>query len=196
MAELLREQNSENASEMVGLTFDDGYLDFYQNAFPRLRDRGFGATVYIISGLLGSHNEWDVENGAPRHPLMTADQVLHLAAEGVDVGCHGRRHARLTDLPAAAVAEEVWGSRADLENLLGKPVDGFCYPYGAVDSAVEAEVRAAGFGYACTTNPPGPFNDWTIPRSYVGERDGFLRMSAKRACRPRYMDAVRSSDIS
>src|SRR5690348_18438578 len=43
----------------VLLTFDDGYGDLADHAFPALRAAGLSALVFIVTGLNASTNEWD-----------------------------------------------------------------------------------------------------------------------------------------
>ena len=66
MRELLAAADRGDAARLVGLTFDDGYADFANNAMPVLRRYGFGATVYVLAGKLGGRNDWDVRG--PRKP--------------------------------------------------------------------------------------------------------------------------------
>jgi hypothetical protein len=75
-----------------------------------------------------------------------------------------------------------------LEDVLQQPVPGFCFPYGEHDDAAVAAAEAAGYSYACVTNDwsgEGPFR---VPRYYVGQKDGALRLLAK-AVRHRVVSA-------
>jgi glycosyltransferase involved in cell wall biosynthesis/peptidoglycan/xylan/chitin deacetylase (PgdA/CDA1 family) len=125
------------------LTFDDGYEDLVEHAFPVLRRYGFGAAVYIVTRQLGGTNAWDTASGPPTHRLMTADEIRYWATQGIEFGAHGRTHADLTTLSAPALEEEVVGSGKDLESLLGAPVVSFAYPYGAHNQAVDDCARRA-----------------------------------------------------
>ncbi len=103
-----------------------------------LRQHGFGATVFVIAGRLGGDNAWDPEG--PRKRLMDAPEVWALAQAGIEIGSHGLRHVRL---PGAGdtLAEEVGESRRILREVTGKPVGGFCYPYGDLDAGAVTQVR-------------------------------------------------------
>ena len=125
------------------LTFDDGYADLAEYAFPVLRRYGFGAGVFIVTGQLGGTNVWDEARGSATHRLLTVEQIRHWAAQGIEFGAHSRTHADLTTLSAQRVAEEVIGSRNDLANLLGSRVASFAYPYGFHNQAVVDCVREA-----------------------------------------------------
>jgi len=132
----------------VVLTFDDGCRCFRDHALPELAARGMSATLFAVSGELGGSNLWDRPPGAPgerREELLGAAALRALAATGVEVGSHGRRHRDLTACDAAALADEVAGSREELAAAIGAPVETFCYPYGRLDERVRAAVAAAGY---------------------------------------------------
>lgn len=165
----------------VGLTFDDGYVDFLTEAVPVLRRHGATATVYVLAGRLGGDNSWD--DDAPRKPLMTADQVREAAAAGMEIGSHGLMHRHLPRLGEDELTEELVGSRARLAEVIGAPVEALAYPYGDLGAREVAAARAAGYDNAVAVDvgpagvPPGRH---ALPRSYAGQRDGGLRLLAKR----------------
>jgi peptidoglycan/xylan/chitin deacetylase (PgdA/CDA1 family) len=77
-----------------------------------------------------------------------------LDASGVaTIAAHTQHHSTLTALKPQALHDEIWGSKADLERLIGHPVEDFAYPYGALNPAVEREVKASGFKIAFSTLP-------------------------------------------
>jgi len=86
-------------------------------------------------------------------PLMTADQVRHLAKRGHEIGSHTLWHPILTTMEDAARQDEIDGAKKLLEEWTGRDVPGFCYPNGNFDSAVVQQLREAGHEYACTTLP-------------------------------------------
>jgi peptidoglycan/xylan/chitin deacetylase (PgdA/CDA1 family) len=179
MRELVRAYEQRATAGLVGLTFDDGYADFPRQVLPLLSAHGFTATLYVVAGRMGGHNAWDAD--APRKPLVTIDQVRQLAEAGVEIGSHGLSHRRMTGLGAEELAVETRRSREVLETVVGGPVTGFCYPYGAVDDAAERSVAAAGYDYGTGISHQPVTSRWALPRCYVGERDGGLRLHAKRA---------------
>ena len=123
----------------IALTFDDGYRDFYTAAWPVLRQHGFKATSYVISGFIG----WDA--------YMTWPMLKELDASGqVEIGAHTVDHADLKAMSAPRRAQEINGSKLALEEGLGHPVTAFCYPSGKYDAGVVALVRQAGFLTATT----------------------------------------------
>jgi peptidoglycan/xylan/chitin deacetylase (PgdA/CDA1 family) len=163
---------------LVGITFDDGYVNVLEAALPELKRRGFTATVYIISGRLGGTNEWDE---GPAWPLLSATQVSELAAAGMEIGSHSTTHTRLAGLAGGQLETEVSGSRASLSELTGSAVRGFAYPYGSMDATARRAVQDAGYDYACAVQTPmSHLGLMALPRVYVGQQDGAARMAAKR----------------
>jgi peptidoglycan/xylan/chitin deacetylase (PgdA/CDA1 family) len=166
------------ARGLVGITFDDGYVNVLEAAVPELRRHGFTASMYIISDRLGGSNEWDE---GPRWPLMSASQVGELAAAGMEIGSHGATHVRLAGLGAGHLDAEVAGSRASLGELTGAPIRGFAYPYGSMDAAARSAVRNAGYDYACAVQTPmSELGLMALPRVYIGQSDDARRMAVKR----------------
>jgi peptidoglycan/xylan/chitin deacetylase (PgdA/CDA1 family) len=185
VATLVDAMSAGQADGMVAITFDDGYTSVLDTALPELASRGFGATAFIISGLLGRTNEWDE---GPVWPLLDAAGIAELAAAGVEIGSHSATHPHLAGLGAGRQGAEVTASREQLEDLLSAPVRGFAYPYGSMDEAARYAVGAAGYEYACAVETPlaqlGPL---ALPRIYVGQRDSAARMTVKRRLHKGYV---------
>lgn len=128
------------ASRAVMLTFDDGYADLADHAFPILERLGARASVFVVTERLGGRADWDDAIGLGAHRLLAADQLQRWSGT-IEFGAHGRTHADLTTLSPDALEHEVRGSRDDLEQIIGAPVRSFAYPYGAWNEAVVACVR-------------------------------------------------------
>lgn len=131
----------------VALTFDDGYRDFRQHAYPVLQQHGFRSTLFVVAGRLGKPADWPGAGGAP---LLTGEEVTALATEGMEIGAHGWQHRPLPELDRPSLAHELALARERLGQLAGSPVQGLAYPYGQTTPAVAAAVRAAGFTWAAT----------------------------------------------
>jgi peptidoglycan/xylan/chitin deacetylase (PgdA/CDA1 family) len=161
---------------LVGLSFDDGYTDFLTTAMPILAEFGCTATVYMVAGLLGGTNAWDPM--PPRRSLMTAADLRTVLAAGHEIGSHGMTHTPLSDISAGTLPYEVAESQRVLEDAIGAPVTGFCYPYGSHDADAVREVRHR-YEYACAVEASQDHDAWSLPRVFVGERDHPLRFAAK-----------------
>ncbi|GMV45425.1 MAG: polysaccharide deacetylase [Pseudomonadota bacterium] len=145
----------------VLLTFDDGYAGLHEHVLPVLAARGWPAAVFLVSALIGAHDRWAAgadTRGGPR-ALLARAQIDEMARHGFDFQSHSRTHSDLTTLDAARLHEQVAGSRRELEDLLGRAVDGFAYPYGRCDEAARAAVAQAGYRIAYSVrsgfNRPG-----------------------------------------
>jgi peptidoglycan/xylan/chitin deacetylase (PgdA/CDA1 family) len=113
-------------AKAVVLSFDDGYADLVEHAFPLLERYGFGATVFVVTGETGGASTWDRPDGFEPYPLLTAAQIRHWHRRSVDDD---------------RLREETAGSHAELESIVGATVSSFAYPYGLVDERVVARVR-------------------------------------------------------
>jgi peptidoglycan/xylan/chitin deacetylase (PgdA/CDA1 family) len=118
----------------VLVTFDDGYADFL-DAAERLAAAAFPSTLYVTTGQLGAAG------------MLTRGQLQSLGGS-VEVGAHSCSHPRLDELPADRLRDEVHGSKADLEEVLQRPVRSFAYPHGDHDRRVRQVVVDAGFDSA------------------------------------------------
>jgi peptidoglycan/xylan/chitin deacetylase (PgdA/CDA1 family) len=102
-----------------------------------------------------------IEQWAGARPLedpsawpMSADQLRELAADGlIDLGAHTVGHPRLPLLSRSEQATEITQSRADCQRILGAAPASFAFPNGQYDRTSIEVVRAAGFVFACTSQP-------------------------------------------
>jgi peptidoglycan/xylan/chitin deacetylase (PgdA/CDA1 family) len=167
---------------VIVLTFDDGYADNLQYAAPILKELDFGATCFVVSDCIGTHNSWDAEQLRVRKPLMDAQQVRGWLAEGFEVGSHTRSHPHLDRLDEAQAEAEIAGAKADLERLTGTRIDHFCYPYGSVNAPLAERVAAAGYRSAVTTQrgiARADDNRFLLPRVSINGGKGLLRFMLK-----------------
>lgn len=178
MGELLQASAEGRSRRLVGLTFDDGYQDFIPNAMPLLQRYDFTATLFVLAGRLGGENDWS--RPGPRKSLLTAAEVRELDRAGMEIGSHGLEHVSLLTADNSQLNRETLLSREILQELLGRPIPGFCYPYGYLDTRVVDAVRAAGYDYACAVGPGRDIGRHAIPRTLVHDRDTSWRLEAKR----------------
>lgn len=135
------------------LSFDDGFRNVFEHALPALQACGARAIQFIVAGLIGRSDEWDRAIGEPPQPLMDAAQIREWLAAGHEIGAHTMTHPRLSQLPLDRARAEIVDSRRRLEDLFGRPVRHFCYPYGDFNPAVRDLVAEAGYESACTIQP-------------------------------------------
>ncbi len=126
----------------VILTFDDGYVDHYTNAFPLLQEFGFKGTFFIITG-------W-VDDGSPAH--MNWAMIEEMAAAGMRMESHSRSHPNLTEAAdEEALIWQILGSQETLAAHIGYTPRFFCYPGGRYDDEVIAVLQGLDFWGAVTT---------------------------------------------
>jgi len=134
-------EGQEFLRNVVVIQFDDGYEDNYKYAFPILKKYGFPATIFLVSDQIGKRSEF-----------LTWDQVKEMEQQKISFGAHTMHHAYLPDLTLDEAQTEIMGSKKEIEEHLGHPVDYFCYPIGGFSAQIKELVRQDGFKAAMTTN--------------------------------------------
>jgi peptidoglycan/xylan/chitin deacetylase (PgdA/CDA1 family) len=115
----------------VVITFDDGYPDVYENAYPILEQYGYVATFYIISNTVDAAES------------LTTKKLMKLINSGWEIGCHSMTHADLTG--DVNLDYEIRQSKALLEEKLGIEIITFAYPYGKTNNAVTSYTIDSGY---------------------------------------------------
>ena len=139
------------------LTFDDGYLDNYTNLLPLMQQYGYRGVLYLLGDFNLRYNKWDADFDPtePRAEIMELAQKKAFVVAGWEIGAHTMSHPRLTTLPLAEAIAEIQRSKIELETALQTEIISFAYPYGDLNEAVKAAVRAAGFALGIATDTGG-----------------------------------------
>lgn len=140
IGELLARRRS-TAGALAAVTFDDGTADFYHHAWPVLRERGLGATLYVTSGLVG--------RDCLGNEMLSWEQLEELRDDGVEIGAHGDRHVPLDLVAFDRAAIELVNSKLKLEDRLQRAVTSFAYPFGYHTEQVKGLLPRAGYESAC-----------------------------------------------
>ena len=148
----------------VALTFDDGYASWEEVVWPVLDELDLSATFFVCSGFVGLGPEaaarFTREHLLRRQMLrpLTPVQLRRLADQpGFEIGSHTVHHADLTRTSHADdVTAEIVEDRRRLEDLTGRPVSLFAYPFGQprhASAAARSVLEEAGFEWAFSIVP-------------------------------------------
>jgi len=151
MTALMPYLRGEKTGKVVGITFDDGYLNNLENAAGVLKKFNFSSTCYVVSELLGKTNAWDNALGIAPAPLMDLGQLQQWIASGQEVGSHTQHHVDLTATDFQTSQSEILNSRISLSQQLNTNIQQFCYPYGRYVSEHVDIVKTSGYVSATTT---------------------------------------------
>lgn len=118
----------------LSLTFDDGYADFAELAWPVFRHNDLPVTLFVVSARAGGTSAWG--GGTPVRPLLAWDALKKLVDKGLVLGSHSRTHRDLTALSDAELQDEVAGSADEIEKHTGARPKVFSHPFGKSDERV------------------------------------------------------------
>jgi peptidoglycan/xylan/chitin deacetylase (PgdA/CDA1 family) len=117
-------EGDRSCEKPVVITFDDGFEDFYRNAFPILNQHRFSATMFLPTAHIG-----ETPCRFKGIECMTWSQIKELRSAGMRFGSHTVTHPQLRSLTLQQVREEVSSSKERIEDRMGYPVTSFSYPY-------------------------------------------------------------------
>lgn len=110
------------------------------------------------------------------HRTLTAEDLSHLANGALAaIGSHSLTHVDLSKCEPAIQEKEILEGKKLLEEIMGKRVNHFAYPYGTFDSETISIVRRARFTSGCSAieTPLRRSSDrYLIPRMRVPDCDG------------------------
>jgi peptidoglycan/xylan/chitin deacetylase (PgdA/CDA1 family) len=165
----------------VALTFDDGYLDVAEVILPLLEERGFSATVFVVTKVVDGEARLPWYRHQP--PMLTWEDVFRLDREGcLRFEAHTLTHPNLPALDVEAARIEIAGSKAALEARLGRGVEAFSYPAGRFGARERWLVEEAGFRMAVTCEPGvnrRATDLYALCRRQIDPRDRLLDYRAK-----------------
>jgi peptidoglycan/xylan/chitin deacetylase (PgdA/CDA1 family) len=147
----------------VALTFDDGCDSDARVAGPLLRALGLPAAFFVNPALVG------------KEARVTWDDLRSLAAQGFAIGSHGLDHTLLDGLAPSELERQVAGSKREIEERLGRPVDALSLPGGTGGERARRLARAVGYRLVLGSRP-GPLrgrgDDSVLPRFALRREQG------------------------
>ena len=141
----------EKGKKYIILTFDDGYKDNYDLAFPILKEFDFKATIFLMGR--STYNEWDVKAGGEiEFPLMSVEMIKEMQDYGIEFGAHTFNHPKINTLSNEEIAHQIVDVRKPLEEKIGKEIITFAYPYGILNDYAKEMAKKAGYTFALATD--------------------------------------------
>lgn len=125
----------------VAITFDDGYLDNYANAYPYLKKNRLPATIFIATDYV----QEEMYLGNSYLPMLGWDQIVMMSDNNIDFGAHTATHSDLSRMDYRSAKREIVVSKAEIEKRIGKEVISFAYPFGRYKGDIVDLVRHQGF---------------------------------------------------
>ena len=124
-------------SKPILLTFDDTDLDQFEIARPEMKKYGFKGTFFIMTVSIGKKH------------YMSSAQIKQLSDEGNVIGSHTWNHTNFKKLSTA----KDWEIQLDkptkkLEEISGKPIKYFAYPFGLWNEQNLPQLHKRGFKLA------------------------------------------------
>ncbi len=121
--------------KFICITFDDGYKNVIDFAFPILKKFNFKATVFVISNFVGKLNTWDFSFGI-RFKHLSWEELKILLDNGWEIGSHSANHLCLTFLDDEKIKYELEISKSEIEKNLGIKVRSFAPPFSRYNEKI------------------------------------------------------------
>ena len=149
------------------LTIDDGFLSFYKNAWPILKEKKIPFILFVSTREVGAFN------------YMSWDQIKEISSEDfVEIGNHSHTHEYLADESNNLIKEDIAQSISIFKEKLGKNSKFFSYPFGEYSNNFKKIIKDFGFKYAFGQHS-GVMDEskdfYELPRYPINEKYGEIK---------------------
>ena len=140
---------------LISITFDDGLSSILKNALPELKKRDIPTTIFIPAAKIGSYPKWEQKGKKIYNDdrILNQDELKELSDQGIEIGSHTLHHTDLINVTSEVAREEFDLSKSYLEEITGKEVVSFSFPYGSYNDDLINIAFNCGYSFVYTTQP-------------------------------------------
>lgn len=168
----LKSWSEGDSTNLVVVTFDDGYGGVFMNAYPLLLERELPFTLYLTSGFIEGER---VGGGAADETPLSWSMVREMLGSGlVTIGAHTHSHPDMRGLGETEVIRELEQSDDVISSRLGVTPKHFAYPWGYWSAAADDIVRERYSSAVLGARKPGSssdFDPWLLFRVPIQSSD-------------------------
>jgi len=162
-----KELKNNKSKRKILLTIDDGFLSFYKNAWPILKEKKIPFILFVSTREIGAYN------------YMTWNQIKEIQNEDfVEIGNHSHTHEYLVDESNELIKEDISKSISIFNKNLGKNSKFFSYPFGEYSNDFKKIINDFGFKYAFGQHS-GVIDEtkdfYELPRYPINEKYGEIK---------------------
>jgi peptidoglycan/xylan/chitin deacetylase (PgdA/CDA1 family) len=169
---------------VVAITFDDAFVNVFENALPVLKKHRLPATIFVPTGNLGQSPKWDIPQTSmdKNDVVMNEKQLMEFNKSGFELLSHTVSHCVLTELDDDTLKDELSNSKSALEKMLGREIGGISYPHGEYNSKVCNAAKKTGYKLGFTIEPAivnASTDPMRIGRVIVSPHDSLFQFKLK-----------------
>jgi len=171
----------------IEITFDDGYGNNFDYAFPLLKKYNLNASIFVVTGYIDGSCDSTIFGFKNNHiPALSWQEIRIMDGQGIKIGSHSMSKAILSKSPEDKLRTEISGSKKLIEEMLGHEIDSFAYPYGghgSFNKLTQECLRKYGYRYGYANimgiNKLNSQNNFALKRIRIYGTDGPLKLKMK-----------------